>query len=1038
LATALYKLGRFIVAHRLVVLLAWVIAVAGVILVVFVVGSDTSNDQSLPGTDSQRATDLLAEQFPPQQNGRSPIVFSTATGKLDDGGTNQKAINAAATAIRKVPHVVSAVNPFSQDGAAQLSKSGRIAFISVLMDVGSGDITAEEAQAVLDAAEPPARKAGLTVAAGGPVGSELSKPHTESSEVVGLLVAMVILTLAFGSAVAMGMPIVTAVLALAGALGAIGLLGHVLDIPVIAPTLATMIGLGVGIDYALFLVTRHLDQVRAGMDVGESVALAVATSGSAIVFAGSTVVIALLALSVAGIPLVSALGYASSVAVLTAVLGAVTLLPALLALVGHRILSLRVPAFLRPRARTAGTGMWAGWGRAVTRHPLAAIGVAVPLLLLLAVPLLSLNLGQEDIGATPTDTTERQAYDLMTQGFGVGYNGPLLVAVRLPSPATANPTVTAQENQLKALQAELEQEQKEGQQQQAQLEAQAAELEAQQASLEKQEADLKAQQAALEREAAGLQRQRSVVEAERARLEREIAAITGRASDLLARAKAAIAKADANAAQRQAAERQLAAVLARVRQVEAEIAAAEADARPPLQALLTRLEAEAQRLRDVIAGLRAEERAQAAQAAALRRQARSLPGVPGTLRRQAEQLAANAAALARDAAALDAQKRTLEAQAATLRRQAAALTAQAADLQAQQAQLLALQSTADEQKQQALALKNQLTKELTKAGGDDRGTDPRLVKIQDALTGTAGIVRASPPQINKGGGAVVFTAVPSTAPAATQTADLVKLLRNPVLPEATAGDDVDAYVGGSTAGNVDLAAKISSRLPLVILVVLGLSFVVLLLAFRSLLVPLQAAFVNLLCVGASFGVLTAAFQWGWGIGIFGIDTASDTVPIASFVPLMMFAVLFGLSMDYQVFLLSQVATHRAEGEGDRDAVASGVASSARVISAAALIMIGVFGSFVLDGDPTVKQFGVGLAVAVALAASMVIVLTPALLALMGRRTWALPAVVGRALPRIDIEGEGVLEEHGTLTPAPAAGGATDRATGSSGPAPPDG
>ena len=414
--------------------------------------------------------------------------------------------------------------------------------------------------------------------------------------------------------------------------------------------------------------------------------------------------------------------------------------------------------------------------------------------------------------------------------------------------------------------------------------------------------------------------------------------------------------------------------------------------------------------------------------------------MPGTLRRQAEQLAANAAALARDAAALDAQKRTLEAQAAALRRQAAALTAQAADLQAQQAQLLALQSTADEQKQQALALKNQLTKELTKAGGDDRGTDPRLVKIQDALTGTAGIVRASPPQINKGGGAVVFTAVPSTAPAATQTADLVKLLRNPVLPEATAGDDVNAYVGGSTAGNVDLAAKISSRLPLVILVVLGLSFVVLLLAFRSLLVPLQAAFVNLLCVGASFGVLTAAFQWGWGIGIFGIDTARDTVPIASFVPLMMFAVLFGLSMDYQVFLLSQVATHRAEGEGDRDAVASGVASSARVISAAALIMIGVFGSFVLDGDPTVKQFGVGLAVAVALAASMVIVLTPALLALMGRRTWALPAVVGRALPHIDIEGEGVLEEygHGTLTPAPAAGGATDRATGSSGPAPPDG
>ena len=236
-------------------------------------------------------------------------------------------------------------------------------------------------------------------------------------------------------------------------------------------------------------------------------------------------------------------------------------------------------------------------------------------------------------------------------------------------------------------------------------------------------------------------------------------------------------------------------------------------------------------------------------------------------------------------------------------------------------------------------------------------------------------------------------------------------MRSSVIPEATAGEDITAYVGGSTAANVDLAAKISSRLLLVIAVVLALSFVVLLVAFRSLLVPLQAAVTNLLCVGAAFGVLTAAFQWGWGIGIFGVETDSDTVPIASYVPLMMFAVLFGLSMDYQVFLLSQIAHHREEGQDDRTAVASGVAHSAPVIVAAALIMIGVFGSFVLNGDPTVKQFGVGLAVAVLLAATMVLVLAPALLVVMGRRTWWLPAWLARVVPEVDIEGKQLSKEH---------------------------
>jgi uncharacterized membrane protein YdfJ with MMPL/SSD domain len=1005
-------MGRWIAGHRVPVLLGWIAVVAAVLAVIAGIGADTSNDLRLPGTDSQAATDVLALRFPPQQNGKSPIVFHSDAGTLKDGGPRQKAINEAATRIRKIDYVDSAVNPFSQQGAAQLSKDGRTAFIAVLLTVGADSLTAGQAQAVVDAAQPSADAAGLRMAAGGPIGSELSKPETESSDVVGIVVAMVILTLAFGSVVAMGMPIVTAILGLAAALGLIGLLGHVVGVPVIAPTLATMIGLGVGIDYALFLVTRHRDQVRAGMEVRESIALAVATSGSAIVFAGTTVVIALLALAVAGIPLVTSLGYASAVAVVTAVLGAVTLLPALLSLVGTRIQSLRVPAFLRPKERAPGTGMWAAWGRTVTRRPLVAAGVALALLAVLIVPLPSLVLGQEDIGATPEDTTERQAYDLMAAGFGVGFNGPFLVAVRLGTPATPDPAVVAQENQLKALQKQLEQEQAEGQAEQARLQAEAAALRSQQAALEAQRTELLGRQAALEGQAAALRRQRAALQAQRAVIEREIAAISRRRTELVERARAARARAQADAARRQSLERQLAAVNARIQQVRAQIAAAEADARPPLEALLARLQAEAARLRGEIAAARAAERARLAQAAALRRQAASLPQPPGTLRRQLRDLISGAESLARQAAALERQRAALAAQAAALQRQAAALQARADDLQAQKAQLEALQSTAQQQQKQALALKDQLTAELTKAGGDDRGTDPRLVRIQDALSGTAGIALTSPPQINGTGDASVFTAIPATAPAATETADLVRTLRDSVLPAATGGEDVEAHLGGSTAANVDLAKEIAGRLPLVILVVLALSFLVLLLAFRSLLVPLQAAVVNLLCVAASFGVLTAVFQFGWGIDALGIDTARDTVPIASYVPLMMFAVLFGLSMDYQVFLLSSIASRRAEGDGDRDAVASGLASSARVITAAALIMIGVFGSFVLNGDPTVKQFGVGLAVAVALAASMVLVLTPALMALMGRATWWLPRAVDKVLPEIDVEGESVVAERG--------------------------
>jgi uncharacterized membrane protein YdfJ with MMPL/SSD domain len=382
----LYRVGRWIAAHRLVVLAAWLAVAVVVVAAVVRVGAETSNDLSLPGTDSQNATDVLADRFPPQQNGKNPIVFHVGSGKLSDAD-NTKAINLAAKAIQGMPDVVSAPSPFGDQGAAQLSKDERTAFIPVLLTISSADLDEEQARAVLDAAETPAEPLGIEVAAGGSIGSELSTPETESSELVGIVAAMIILTLAFGSIVAMGMPIISAVVGLVVGLTGIGLLGHLVGVPDIAPTLATMIGLGVGIDYALFLVSRHRAQLAEGEEMRESIALAVATSGSAIVFAGGTVVIALVALAVAGIPLVTSLGYASAVAVLTAVLAAITLLPALLSLVGTHITSLRLPAFLRPRPKEPGTGLWARWGRTVTRRPLAAIVASLVVLGVLIVPL---------------------------------------------------------------------------------------------------------------------------------------------------------------------------------------------------------------------------------------------------------------------------------------------------------------------------------------------------------------------------------------------------------------------------------------------------------------------------------------------------------------------------------------------------------------------------------------------------------------------------------------------------------------------------
>ena len=761
------------------VLGVWVVLIAGLVIAAGQAGSETSDNVSLPDTGSQSASDLLSGRFPSQAYGSNPIVVASDNEKLTDSKYSD-AINSAVSSLKKTPHVQSAVSPLSTAGATALSKDGKIGYISVSLDVSPGNLTEDQANAVLDAADP-AKQAGLQVAAGGYVGQELSKPDTGESDKIGIAAAVVILLLVFGSAVAMGLPIITAILGLLCGLSVVTLLGHVTDVPTTAPTIATMIGLAVGIDYSLFIVTKHRTQVSQGMEVQESIARAVATAGGAVLFAGGTVAISLLALVVAGIPLVTTLGYTGAIAVAFAMLGALTLLPALFGLLGRHISSLQLP-WGKHGGAAAQSPLWTRLATAIVNFRWPVIAVVLAGLLALAIPTLSLRLGQEDVGAQPTDTTARQAYDLITEGFGVGTNGPFLIAAELSDPAKPD------------------------------------------ASKQKQ-VDQKQQQ-------------------------------------------------------QDAAEQQ------QVEQLEAE-------GTPPDQA-----------------------------------------------QQQVDQNPQN-----------------------------------------QQAN----QQLADQKKQV-----------------DSPSSDPRLATLQDDLSKTKGVKSVTPPLTNSKGTAAVYTLIPTTAPSDLATEDLVSRLRDTTIPEATQGQGMEAFVGGTTAAYVDLADKISSKLVLVILVVAALSFFVLLLGFRSLLLPAQAAVMNLVSVGAAYGVLTAVFQEGFAIGLVGLD---DAIPVVSFVPLIMFAILFGLSTDYQVFLMTQIQEHFKQGQGARKTVVEGLGYSGRIIGAAALVMISVFGSFILNDDPTIKQFGLGLAVAVAIDAIVVLFFVPALIAVAGRATLWLPRWLDRILPHVSIEGE---------------------------------
>jgi uncharacterized membrane protein YdfJ with MMPL/SSD domain len=1005
LGRVLHGLGHFCVRYRWLVIILWIAAIVCGSLVIGKVGAITNNDLSLPGTGSQSATNLLTKYFPPQQNGSSPVVFYSK-GKVQDGGKNQKAITDTYNKLKKVKHVYSVMNPFENAAAGLVSKDGHYAFIPVVLDVSSGTLSTATAQNVFDVGVKEGRAAGMKVDVGGVVGSTLGTQSTESSELIGLIAAMIILAFTFTTMVAMGLPILSAVFGLLVGSTLIGLMGHFTSIPSIGPTLATMIGLGVGIDYALFLITKHRILMREhGLHARKSIPEMLATSGGAVLFAGSTVIVALLALAVAQIPFITALGYACAVGVFTAVLAGLTLLPAILAVLGDSINRGRIPLISRPKKDPTKLGMWGHWANSVIDHPIRSCVISLAVLAVMIVPVFTLVLGQEDIGTTALKTTERQAFDMISDGFGPGYNGPLVVAFTLDPVAKPSAEYTKQYNEAQAMQTSLEQQQKT-------LTAQANALQAQQTKLEQQANVLKSQTATLEAESKKLAGQAVSLRKTEAGLRFEEGQLTREARRLAERSKVLAAQLANNSGNQGTLEAQLESLLVDLAKI-ADALANTPGISPTVQDALLKAQA---RLTESEAALEKAIAAGTTQGTNIQKRLAVLTKQEQNYTKRAAAVETRANLVAAEAASIEKQSAALRAQATSLQKQAASLEKQAASLEKQADSLKQQQAAAEAEQQQALALKDQLTAEMTKAGGDDRGTDPRIVKLQDALAKPADVTRVVQPMINKKGNAVILSVISKSRPAARATADLVHQLRDTTIPKASSPGMV-VYVGGTTAGNVDLAALITSKLPEVILVVLALSFLLLLFAFRSLLIPVQASITNLLSATASFGILTACFQWGWGLELINLDSPYGTVPIASYVPLMMFAALFGLSMDYEVFFISTVQGFHAKGMSHEDAMRAGLASSARVVFAAALIMMSVFGSFILIDDPIIKQFGVGLTVAVALAAFLVLFLAPAMLMLFGKRTWSLPGFLDKIIPDLDLEGNSRVIPDGDAEPA---------------------
>jgi RND superfamily putative drug exporter len=711
------------------VILFWVVALVAVSSIAGRLDGEFVDDFRLPGSDAQKAADQLEQSFPEQAGGSATVVFSVEEGSLRDEAP-AGAIRTTLADVARLDHVVSVSDPLT---AGTMSPTEEIGFAEVrydrdVIDLDKDDFTAlERTVTTLD-------DRGVRAEVGGPLAAWEQATET-SSEQIGLLIAVVVLLFAFGSVIAMLLPIGMALFALAVGETLIAILAATTNVPTSASALAAMIGLGVGIDYSLFIVTRFRENRRSGRTIVEAAGQASATAGSAVLFAGTSVVIAISGLLISGIWAVGLLGLAAAIVVAASVVSALTLLPALLGLLGGWVDRLRVPLVGRSGRRADG-GLSTRWAHGVTRHPIAAALAGTVALVALAAPVLDMRLGQNDQGSQPPETTQRQAYDLLAEGFGPGFNGPLLLVVTVPD---------------------------------------------------------------------------------------------------------------------------------------------------------------------------------------------------DTARQDLEDLRGQVAA-------------------------------------------------------------------------------------------TPGVAAVSEPAFNPAGDVAVFSAMPTTAPQDAETADVVHQLRDVVVPEATAGSDLEVLVGGNTAGFVDLDRQMSGRLPILIGAVVALAFVLLMVAFRSILVPLKAAAMNLLSVGAAYGVIVAVFQWGWGKDLIGL---SETVPIVSWVPMLLFAILFGLSMDYEVFLLSRIREEYLRTRDPRASVARGLAATARVITAAALIMIAVFVAFVTYPEPVTKMVGLGLAVAVLVDATVVrMLLVPSLMVLMGRANWWLPRWLDRILPRVHIEGPEEPSQPTREEPAPLAPAAT--------------
>jgi RND superfamily putative drug exporter len=690
---ALDRLGRFAARRPWIVVGAWLAVAAMVLGAAATFGRPLHDTYNLPGSDSQHAVDLLQRGGSDRGGLTAEVVVTPAsrtTFRASDPA--RRALARLEHDLRGLPHVSGAVRALSPDGHVAVL---RLQYPRI-EDARPDDLrTLERTLARSRTADP-----ALRIEAGGDLYSAFQSSAAGAGEIIGLVAAIVVLLFAFGSLLATGLPIGTALLGLAAGVGSLSLVTYLVAIPTWVPQLGTMIGIGVGIDYALLLVTRHREHLAAGMAVDEAAGRAVATAGHAVVFAGGTVVIAILGLTAAGIPFLTAGGIAVALVVAVMVIASLTLVPAFLGLAGGRIARGRTAASAVPGAR------WERWGRHVSRRAVVYLIAGTLLLLALAAPVLGMRLGTPDAGNLPTTRTERRAYDLVTRGFGPGANGPLVVAV----------------------------------------------------------------------DAAG---RRNVV----------------------GRVRAAVAA--------------------------------------------------------------------------------------------------------------------------------------------------------------------------------DRGV--ASVGEQDAA-----------------GRVTTLVAYPSTAPQDAATAATVRRLRADVLPRALRGTRARAHVGGETAIGVDMGDRLAHRLPAVLIAVVALAFLLLTVVFRSVVVPLKAAVLNLLSVGAAYGVIVAVFQWGWGAGLIGVDS---TVPIVPFIPLFLFAILFGLSMDYEVFLLSRIREHYLATGDNGASVIRGIGATARVITSAALIMISVFGAFVLDADPTIKMFGLGLATAILVDATVVrLVLVPATMTLLGERNWWMPRPLRRLLP----------------------------------------